>query len=160
MLTLASTLTAPSLPVRSVDPTKVTNGGYLTTVLIVVLSAKTCITCICATWRHSQLPGQWCTKIFSCNALIQFRKLRSLWHNFLSVTNMAFVEGVKCPSFHTQFLDCFECGTSTLQFRLHFSVNALLHSKYEVFIAPKYAIWDTAIVFLYITQPLTCLEIC
>ncbi len=49
---------------------------------------------------------------------------------------MAFVEAVKCPSFHTQFLDRFECASSTLHFHKLFSVNALcalLHSKYQVF---------------------------
>ncbi len=38
---------------------------------------------------------------------------------------MAFIEGVKCPSFHTQFLGHFECASSTLRFRILFNVNAL-----------------------------------
>ncbi len=49
------------------------------------------------------------------------------------VTNVAFVEGVRCPSFHIQFLDCFECMSSTLHFRILLSVNTLctlMHSKY------------------------------
>ncbi len=69
---------------------------------IVVLNAKTSITCICTTWRHSQSPGWWCKKTLGCNPLPLFRKLRGSWHS------VVFSEGVKCPSFHTQFLERFD----------------------------------------------------
>lgn len=32
---------------------------------------------------------------------------------------MAFTEGVKCPLFHAQYLDQFECATGTLYFRTY-----------------------------------------
>ncbi len=53
-------------------------------------------------WNSCFLPG----------FLLQIYAVR----NFLYVTGMVLVEGVKCPSFHTQFLDCFECVSSTLHF--------------------------------------------
>lgn len=42
---------------------------------------------------------------------------------------MFFIVGVKCPRFHTQFLDCFECGNSTQNFFLNICVNALCALK-------------------------------
>lgn len=39
------------------------------------------------------------------------------YRRFRYSTNMAFAEGLKCPSFHTQLLDHFECANSTQHFR-------------------------------------------
>lgn len=55
--------------------------------------------------------------------------LRHFWY----VTDRALVEGVKCPLFHTQPLDCFE-GTSRALYNFHILLNvntrcALTHSK-------------------------------
>lgn len=60
--------------------------------------------------------------------------LTPLWH-FCFITNMAFVECMKSPMFHTQFLDCFELAVSTLHFYIRLSVNAreLMDSKFYVF---------------------------
>lgn len=43
-------------------------------------------------------------------------------HYFCYISNMVFVKGVKCPSFHTQFLDYSEYRA--LQFYIVLRVNA------------------------------------
>lgn len=43
--------------------------------------------------------------------------------------NIAFVVGVKCPAFHTHFLDRFECENSTVHFWIVLRVDTLMHAK-------------------------------
>lgn len=50
-------------------------------------------------------------------------------HHSRVVTNVALVEGIKCPSFLTQFLDHSECAISTMRFRKLLSVNILTRTR-------------------------------
>lgn len=43
-------------------------------------------------------------------------------------TSMVLVDCVKCPSFHSQCLDCFECTNSIL----HFHTLRSVHARYKV----------------------------
>lgn len=45
------------------------------------------------------------------------------WCYFYNTTNTGFVEGGKCPSWHTQFLDLFEYKNSSLHFCILFSIQ-------------------------------------
>ncbi len=51
---------------------------------------------------RSHQAGKKYKKTLGCNPLLPFRKLRSLY-----ITIMAFVEGVRCPSFHTHIFGPF-----------------------------------------------------
>lgn len=51
---------------------------------------------------------------------------------------MAFIEGVKCPSLHTQSLDAFQCANAMVcciftYFPVVNALHALMHSKRQVF---------------------------
>lgn len=62
-----------------------------------------------------------------------FQELRRLGRSFRCVTNMAFVYNEKHPSFHAEFLDCFQCVDSRMHFRMLFAVNALCAVMYSKF---------------------------
>lgn len=52
-------------------------------------------------------------------------RARSPFHHFCYVTHMVFIDGVKCPSFHDQFLNLCERSKSTLHFSVLLRVNTL-----------------------------------
>ncbi len=97
-------------------------------ICIVVLSVKTCRTCICTRWRHSQSPPCWWWK--EPLAVIQCSYFKS-WE----VCDVAFtmspiwrslrVWSVHRPSVHSQILNRSENASSTRRFLVLLSVNAL-----------------------------------
>ncbi len=111
-----------------------------------VLSEKTCITCICTTWRHSQSSGWWCKKTLCCNSLPPFWKLRSLLRGFRYVTNVVFTEGVKFHHFTLNFWTILSAWVVHCIFTyflgwMHFAHLCTQNIKCLV---QKYVIWNTA----------------
>lgn len=90
------------------------------------------------------------TTSFLCHAaIVEVEKFVTFFPPHYAST--AFVEGVNCASFRSQFLDCFEHANSTQRFCILLLVNTQIGNQNIKSLMRKSAIWNA---------PKVCIPLC